>query len=64
MVARQLLGEIPDRDRQFLDHVCAETLNAKEIAEEMGISVATVYSKKHKLIGRLARMADEQSAAA
>jgi RNA polymerase sigma-70 factor (ECF subfamily) len=62
LVARQLLGDIPARDRQFLDHVCAETLNAKEIAEQMGISVATVYSKKHKLIGRLARMADEQRA--
>ena len=34
----------------------AEGLEAEQVAEEMGISVKTVYSKKHKIRTRLAEL--------
>jgi RNA polymerase sigma-70 factor, ECF subfamily len=52
-----------DRDRarppraQFLSLYFGRNLSVEEVAAEMGISVKTVYSKKHKLLTRLAALA-------
>jgi RNA polymerase sigma-70 factor (ECF subfamily) len=56
-LARQLLDRITERDRTFLTELCSETFEPEELARQMGIRLSTVYTKKHKLIGRLARLA-------
>jgi RNA polymerase sigma-70 factor (ECF subfamily) len=56
-LARQLLDRITERDRAFLTALCSETFEPEELAQQMGIRLSTVYTKKHKLIGRLARLA-------
>ncbi len=63
---RDWMRDLNPRDRVFLEQICTENLDPKALAEDMGISVATVYSKKHKLIARLNRRAsaDLTSAAA
>jgi RNA polymerase sigma-70 factor, ECF subfamily len=48
-----LLREYSDKDRAFVSLYYAQGLEAEEVAEEMAISVKTVYSKKHKLLARL-----------
>jgi RNA polymerase sigma-70 factor (ECF subfamily) len=56
-VARKLLDQITPRDREFLTELCSESFEPSELARQMGIRLSTVYTKKHKLIGRLARLA-------
>ena len=51
----QLLSGYSDKDRTFVALYYAHGLEAEEVAGEMGISVKTVYSKKHKLLARLQR---------
>ncbi|HMR08543.1 MAG TPA: sigma-70 family RNA polymerase sigma factor [Polyangiaceae bacterium] len=58
------MQQMNQRDRVFLENVCTDTTDPKKLADEMGISVATVYSKKHKLIARLNRQACATSAGA
>jgi RNA polymerase sigma-70 factor (ECF subfamily) len=48
-----LLADYSDKDRAFVSLYYAQGLAAEEVAEEMNISVKTVYSKKHKLLARL-----------
>jgi RNA polymerase sigma-70 factor (ECF subfamily) len=48
----QLLGTLSTRDQEFM-HAYLEGLEPEEIASELGISVSTVYSKKHKIMTRL-----------
>jgi RNA polymerase sigma-70 factor, ECF subfamily len=48
-----LLSDYSDKDRTFVALYYAQGLDAEEVADEMGISVKTVYSKKHKLLTRL-----------
>ena len=48
-----LLSAYSDKDRAFVSLYYAQGLDAEEVAEEMKISVKTVYSKKHKLLARL-----------
>ena len=47
------LGAMSERDRLFVNLYYLEERNPEEIAEIMGISVKTVYTKKHKLRRRL-----------
>jgi RNA polymerase sigma-70 factor (ECF subfamily) len=49
----QMLEGYSDKDRAFVSLYYAQGLEAEEVAEEMKISVKTVYSKKHKLLARL-----------
>jgi len=49
----QMLADYSDKDRAFVSLYYAQGLDAEEVAEEMKISVKTVYSKKHKLLARL-----------
>jgi RNA polymerase sigma-70 factor, ECF subfamily len=48
----QLLATLSERDQEFM-HAYLEGLEPEEIAGELGISVSTVYSKKHKILARL-----------
>jgi RNA polymerase sigma-70 factor (ECF subfamily) len=52
------------KDREFLDLYFAEGLDPAEVAARMGISIKTVYSKKHKIQGRLEEMLERKCLAA
>jgi RNA polymerase sigma-70 factor, ECF subfamily len=47
-----LLSTLSLRDQEFM-RAYLEGLEPEEIAEQLGISVSTVYSKKHKILARL-----------
>lgn len=49
------LREFSDKDRTFVRLYFMDGLSPEEVAEEMHISVKTVYSKKHKIRCRLQR---------
>jgi RNA polymerase sigma-70 factor, ECF subfamily len=49
-----MLAEYSAKDREFFALYFGRGLTVEEIAVEMGISVKTVYTKKHKLLTRLA----------
>jgi len=49
----RMLSDYSDKDRAFVSLYYAQGLDAEEVAEEMKISIKTVYSKKHKLLARL-----------
>ena len=51
-----LLSEFTDKDRTFVELYYQKGLEADEIAEEMQISLKTVYSKKHKIRAHLVRV--------
>ncbi len=55
LVAR-LLNELTEKDRQFMLLHFGQGLAPEQVAQKMGISVKTVYTKKHKLRGRLEAM--------
>lgn len=59
-----LLGDFSDKDRQFVSLYFEEGLEPEQIAEQMGISVKTVYSKKHKIRCRLESLISHASLAA
>jgi RNA polymerase sigma-70 factor, ECF subfamily len=48
-----LLADYSDKDRTFVALFYAQGLPAEDVADEMDISIKTVYSKKHKLLSRL-----------
>ncbi len=48
-----LLGDVTEKDRQFVELYYGEGLDPEEVAVTMGISVKTVYSKKNKLRNKL-----------
>jgi RNA polymerase sigma-70 factor (ECF subfamily) len=50
------LSEFTRKDREFVDLYFGEGLEPDEVARRMGISVKTVYSKKHKIQRRLASL--------
>lgn len=52
-VVNAVLQQFSSKDQQFVRLYFMEGMPAEEIAEEMGISVKTVYSKKHKIRCRL-----------
>ena len=49
----QLLADFSDKDRLFVTLYYQDGLSPERVAERMGISVKTVYSKKHKIQRRL-----------
>jgi RNA polymerase sigma-70 factor, ECF subfamily len=51
--AVEILGGFSERDRELATLCFAEGLPPEQIAARMGISVKTVYSKKHKIEARL-----------
>jgi len=50
-----LLSDFSEKDRAFLVLYYERGLEAEEVAEEMRISLKTVYSKKHKIRAHLQR---------
>lgn len=62
-VAR-LVEELSERDREFMALYFADGLSADQVARKMGISVKTVYTKKHKIRSRLESLVSQQQAAA
>lgn len=55
-IVQDLAQTLTARDREFLETYLAGT-EPEQIAEDLGISVSTVYSKKHKVLTRLAALA-------
>lgn len=54
----EALAQLSKRDQRFVYLYFAEALSPEAIAEQMGVSVATVYSKKAKIKTRLSGMAE------
>lgn len=52
------LAGLSRRDQRFVELYFAEARSPESIADEMGVSVATVYSKKAKIKMRLAAVAE------
>ncbi len=52
-VVNSVLETFSDRDRRFVRLYFMDGLSPDDVATEMGISVKTVYSKKHKIRCRL-----------
>ena len=52
----RVTSDLSAKDREFLDLYYGEGLTPPDVAARMGISVNTVYSKKHKIQGRLEGM--------
>jgi RNA polymerase sigma-70 factor (ECF subfamily) len=63
-LADSLLDQFSDRDREFFRLYFDQGCEPEQIAKRMGISVKTVYTKKHKLACRLAELAGERRLAA
>jgi RNA polymerase sigma-70 factor (ECF subfamily) len=59
-----LLAEFTAKDREFVELYFGEGLDPDEVARRMGISVKTVYSKKHKIQRRLESLLGQRSLAA
>jgi RNA polymerase sigma-70 factor, ECF subfamily len=59
-----LLEQFSSRDREFFRLYYDQGCEPEQIAVRMGISVKTVYTKKHKLVSRLAELAGERRLAA
>jgi RNA polymerase sigma-70 factor (ECF subfamily) len=62
-IAAALLEQVGTRDREFLCLFLQGRLPG-EIAEAMGITLSTVYSKKHKISAQLTRLAEQHDLAA
>jgi RNA polymerase sigma-70 factor (ECF subfamily) len=60
----KLLSEFSQKDQQFVSLYYGEGLDPEVVAERMGITVKTVYSKKHKIRCRLEAMLAERVQAA
>lgn len=60
----QLMAELSDRDREFMSLYFGQGLSPEQVAKRMGISVKTVYTKKHKIRSRLEMLLGQVSAAA
>jgi RNA polymerase sigma-70 factor (ECF subfamily) len=59
-----VLAEFTAKDREFVELYFGEGLEPDEVARRMGISVKTVYSKKHKIQRRLAGLFGDPQLAA
>ncbi len=61
---RDLLAQLSERDRDFVALYFSEGLEPDEVAARLGISVKTVYSKKHKIQSRLSALLERERLAA
>lgn len=52
-LVQSLLADFSDKDRQFVTLYYQDGLSPEHVAERLGISVKTVYSKKHKIQRKL-----------
>jgi len=63
-IVTSLLERFSDKDQEFITLYFGDGLEPEQIAERMGISVKTVYSKKHKIRSRLETLLAERKLAA
>lgn len=63
-IVSMLLSRFSDKDREFVALYFGEGLRPEQVAIRMGISVKTVYSKKHKIRNRLEALLLERELAA
>lgn len=63
-IVSALLEEFSAKDREFLALYFGEGLPAEEVASRMRISIKTVYTKKHKIRGRLEALLEGRALAA
>jgi len=55
-LVRELLADFSEKDRQFVTLYYQDGLSPEHVAERLGISVKTVYSKKHKIQRKLSEI--------
>jgi RNA polymerase sigma-70 factor, ECF subfamily len=55
-IIEKILSELTEKDRQLMLLHFGQGMAPEQVAVKMGISVKTVYTKKHKLRGRLEAM--------
>lgn len=60
----RLVAELSERDREFMTLYFGEGLSPEEVAAKMGISIKTVYTKKHKIRSKLETLIGAVPAAA
>ena len=60
----RLVAHLSARDRNFVHLYYGQGLEAENVADEMRISVKTVYTKKHKIRARLVQLAQQEQIAA
>jgi RNA polymerase sigma-70 factor, ECF subfamily len=60
----RLVAELSERDREFMTLYFGQGLSPEQVAARMGISVKTVYTKKHKIRSRLEMLIGQIPAAA
>ncbi len=60
----EALKSLSSKDREFVELYYGQGLEVEEVARRMGINVKTVYTKKHKLQGRLQSLLAAQTLAA
>jgi RNA polymerase sigma-70 factor, ECF subfamily len=63
-IAAEMLASFSEKDREFMTLYFGEGLDPEVIAQRMNISVKTVYTKKHKIQGRLEALLRKQRIAA
>jgi len=54
------VNKLTDRERKLFQLLCMDGLSASDIAEEMGIKLKSVYSKRFALIVKIRRMIREE----
>lgn len=54
-LARCALARLGEEEREFLCSLCVDEQDTAAMAEELGIALATVYSRRYKLAAKLAR---------
>jgi RNA polymerase sigma-70 factor (ECF subfamily) len=59
-LAQQALAQLSPRDREFVELYFGAALTPEGVAEALGVSVATVYSKKAKITARLEALVQAQ----
>lgn len=59
-----VMSEFSAKDREFLELYFGDGLPPEEVASRMRISVKTVYTKKHKITGRLGALLTSRALAA
>jgi len=60
----RLVEELSPRDREFMSLYFGQGMTPEAVAAKMGISVKTVYTKKHKIRSKLEALIGQQRAAA
>lgn len=63
-LAEFALLELSSKDRRFIELYYGAGMAPPEVADALGISVKTVYSKKHKIMARLQTLLQKHSVAA